>query len=86
LLLINRRLESDHSIRQRIKEEEKEKQGMNYRICGSIFASTLYQTVFGLPVVKHAQQTSRGSEMENRQGRLDSDSHPEAEEFRVSSS
>jgi hypothetical protein len=62
-------------------------QGMNYRICGSVLASSaLYQTPFGLPVVKHAQQASRGIGMENHQGRLDTDPRPRAEEFRASSS
>jgi hypothetical protein len=59
---------------------------MNYRIYGSFSRAALYQTVFGLPVVKHAHQTSRRNGMGNRQGGLDSDSRPEAEEFRVSSS
>src|SRR5260370_40849870 len=62
-------------------------QGMNYRICGSVLASSaLYQNTFVLPVVKHPQQASRGSGMENHQGRLDPDSRPGAEEFRASSS
>jgi hypothetical protein len=62
-------------------------QGMNYRICGFALASSaLYQTAFGLPVVKYAQQASRGSGMESHQGRLDPDSRPGAEEFRASSS
>jgi hypothetical protein len=43
-------------------------------------------TLFGLPVVKHPQQGSKGSGMENHQGRLDPDSRPGAEEFRASSS
>ena len=44
------------------------------------------QSLFGLPVVKHTQQASRGSGMENHQGRLDPDSRPGAEKFRASSS
>jgi hypothetical protein len=62
-------------------------QAMNYRICGSVLASSvLYQTAFGLPVVEHAQQASTGSGMENRQGQLDPDSRPGGEKFRASSS
>jgi len=60
---------------------------MNYKICGSVLASSaLHQAPFGLPVVKHAQQASRGSGMERHQGRLDRDSRPGAGEFRASSS
>jgi hypothetical protein len=59
----------------------------NYRICESALASSaLYQTAFGLPVVKHTLQASRGSGIENHQGRLDPDSRRGAEEFRASSS
>jgi len=62
-------------------------QAMNYRICGSVLASSApYQTSFGLPAAKHAQQASRGGGMENDQGRLDPDSRLGAEEFRASSS
>jgi hypothetical protein len=43
-------------------------------------------TLFGLPVVKHPQQASKGSGMENHQGRPDPDSRPRAEKFRASSS
>jgi hypothetical protein len=61
-------------------------QGMNYRICGSVLASSaMYQTAFGLPAAKHAQQAFRGSGMENRQGWLDPDFRPGAEKFRASS-
>jgi hypothetical protein len=60
---------------------------MNYRICGSVLASSaLQQTSFGLPAAKHAQQASRGSGMENHQGWLDPESRLGAEEFRASSS
>jgi hypothetical protein len=62
-------------------------QGMNYRICGSVLASSaLYQTPFGFTDGKHAQQASRGSGMENQQGPLDPDSRRRAEESRASSS
>ena len=62
-------------------------QGMNYKICGSVLVSSaLYQTPFGLQVIKLPQQASRGSGMENHQGWLDPDSRPGAEESRASSS
>jgi len=61
-------------------------QGMNYKICGSVLTSrALYQTPLGLRVVKHPQQASTGSGMENHQGRLDPDARPGAEECRASS-
>jgi hypothetical protein len=54
---------------------------------GSVLVSSaLYQTPFGLQVVKLPQQASTVSGMENHQGRLDPDSRPGAEEFRASSS
>jgi hypothetical protein len=60
---------------------------MNYRVCGSILASSApYQASFGLPAAKHAQQASREGGIENDQGRLDPDSRLGAEEFRASSS
>jgi hypothetical protein len=60
---------------------------MNYKICGSVLASSaLYQTPFGLPVVKHPQHASIGSWMEDHQGRVDPDPRVRAEEFRAFSS
>jgi hypothetical protein len=68
------------------QQKKKLMQGMNDKICGSVLTSrALYQTPFGLPVVKHPQQASTGSGMENRRGRLDPDSRPGGEEFRASS-
>ena len=58
--------------------------GVKSRMCGSVRACAVVHT--GLPEVKDAQQASRGSGMENHQGRLDPDSRPGAEEFRASSS
>ena len=68
-------------------EGEKVGAGQVLQNFGSALASrALCKTASGLPVVKHAHQTSRGSGMENRQGRIDSDSRPQVEEFRASSS
>jgi hypothetical protein len=68
-------------------EEEKVGAGQVLQNFGSALASSaLCKTASGLPLVKHAQQGSRGSGMENHQGLLDPDSHLGAEEFRASSS
>jgi hypothetical protein len=58
-------------------------QGINCRICRSVQGTAGSTTSFGSPVIRH---TKKDTGMENHQGWFDPDSHPMAEEFRVSSS